>query len=94
LRDFKTQGAEEFLSDMSSDAIDTAVTNFLATYSADDEQSIWFDKLKISAEKSGFAIDNKQYKANQDSFHGNVADFARILRVKLTGKTEPPICGR
>ncbi len=90
VKDFKTQGAEEFLSDLSSDVIDTAVTDFLETYSADDEQSIWFDKLKISAEKSGFATDNKQYKANQDSFHGNVADFARILRVKLTGKNRTP----
>ncbi len=35
-------------------------------------------------------MDNKDFKANPDKYKGNVADFARIIRVLLTGKNRTP----
>lgn len=89
-RDFKQQGINAFLSDLSPEVVSSAVVGFLGTYNVDDDQVTWFDKLKAAAEKAGFATDNKAYKADPESFKGNTADFARIIRVKLTGKNRTP----
>lgn len=80
----------ELLADLNPKAVELAIHNFVETYSPGDDQPTWFSKLKQAAEKSGFALDNKAYKANPENFSGNLADFARILRVKLTGKTRTP----
>lgn len=63
---------------------------FLDTYDCKDSQDEWFTKLKTAAEAIGFTTDNKAYKTNPTAFKGNVADFAKILRVKLTGKDRTP----
>ncbi len=77
------------------EAFDTSVIAdvckaFLATYSPSDDQPTWFDKLKTAATATGFATDNKAFKADPNVFKGNVADFAKILRVKITGKDRTP----
>lgn len=88
--DFKESGRREFLSELADDVIKQACQEFLKAYDSSDEQTEWFDKLKSAAETCGFALDNKVYKANPEQFKGNVADFAKILRVKLTGKDRTP----
>ncbi|MDQ3094026.1 MAG: glutamate--tRNA ligase family protein [bacterium] len=81
---------QEELSDFKPEVVASACSKFLKIYSPEDNQQAWFDKLKQAAEASGFALDNKEFKANSDKYNGNVADFARIIRVKLTGKNRTP----
>ncbi len=50
----------------------------------------WFANVKEVANACGFAVDNKAYKANPQSFAGNVADACSILRVALCGKNKTP----
>ncbi len=88
-KDFAPKIAEE-LTNFDAAVIKDAVTSFLESYDPSDDQQTWFDKVKQAAEKSGFSTDNKAYKANPEQFRGNVADFAKILRVKLTGKNRTP----
>ena len=88
-KDFAPKIAEE-LTNFDAAMIKDVVTSFLESYDPSDDQQTWFDKVKQAAEKSGFATDNKAYKANPKQFRGNVADFAKILRVKLTGKNRTP----
>ncbi len=78
------------LKDFSADLIALACAEFLNSYDASDDQQTWFNKLKSAAEKSGFATDNKAFKDSPEQYKGNVADFARIIRVKLTGKNRTP----
>ena len=78
------------LSAFDANLVSTACQAFLKTYNVADDQSAWFDKLKVAATSCGFATDNKDYKANPQSYKGNVADFAKIIRVKLTGKNRTP----
>ena len=47
-------------------------------------------ELKVDAEKFGFAVDNKLYKANPENYKGNVADYCAIIRLALTGKENTP----
>ena len=86
---FAVRIADE-LKDFNVSIVTDACTNFMATYNVHDDQDTWFTKLKAAAEKTGFATDNKAFKAAPQNYKGNVADFARILRVKLTSKNRTP----
>jgi glutamyl-tRNA synthetase len=78
------------LATFAPDLVSAACQAFLKTYDAADDQTIWFDKLKAAATDCGFATDNKDFKNNPQNYKGNVADFAKIIRVKLTGKNRTP----
>lgn len=88
-KNFATQISAQ-LDDFDASVVTKACSTFLETYEPTDDSQRWFDKLKITAEKCGFATDNKAFKANPENYVGNVADFARIIRVKLTGKNRTP----
>lgn len=87
---YRRQGRSEFLHDFDEDTIKQACDNFLNTYNPEQDQSAWFESLKQAADTSGFAVDNKAYKSDPDAYKGNVADFARIIRVVLTGRNRTP----
>ena len=59
-------------------------------YDISDDKDTWFNKIKELAEKLGYAANMKDYKKNPDSYKGNVADIATVIRVSLTGKKNTP----
>lgn len=59
-------------------------------YDENDEQDVWFNKIKELASSLGYAADMKEYKKNPENFKGSVADIAMILRIAVTGKTVSP----
>ena len=59
-------------------------------YDINDDKDTWFNKIKELAEKLGYAANMKDYKKNPDSYKGNVADIATVIRVSLTGKKNTP----
>ena len=88
--DFKNQGRYEFLSDFDLGTVFGAAQAFLKTYDVADDQEAWFGKLKAAAAACGFAADSRDFKANPAKYKGNVADYARIIRVLLTGRNRTP----
>lgn len=64
--------------------------DFMNTYSEKDDKDTWFAKMKETTAKHGYATDGKAYKENPSAFKGNMADFAKIFRILLTGKPESP----
>lgn len=50
----------------------------------------WFANVKEVAEKMGYAVDNKLYKANPDAYKGNTAKACEFIRLALTGKKNSP----
>jgi len=70
--------------------IRAALCEFAATYSADDDQNVWFEKVKATTEKLGFCADMKEYKNNPDAYKGNVADVSMFIRVAVTGRANSP----
>lgn len=64
--------------------------SFKEIYAYADDCSAWFDKVKIVAEKAGFATDMKAYKANPEAYPGNVSDVAEMLRIATTGLANTP----
>ncbi len=89
-KDFKVQGISEYLNDFDSEDLNLAAKAFISNYDPLAEQPEWFENLKRSAEEAGFSADNKAYKANPDNYKGNLADFARIIRVLITGRNRTP----
>ncbi|MGN0340456.1 MAG: glutamate--tRNA ligase [Lachnospira sp.] len=63
---------------------------YLDSYSHEDDNSVWFDKLKAIADSNGYASDMKAYKAEPEKFKGNVSDVAEVVRVAVTGHANTP----
>ena len=72
--------------DMVSDILKT----YLSKYDHNDDNSTWFNKLKEIADEHGFASDMKAYKADPESFKGNVSDIAEVVRIAVTGRANTP----
>ena len=53
-------------------------------------ESIWWDSVKSIAAAHGFAIANKDYKANPSAYQGSVSDAAELIRIALTGAKDSP----
>ncbi len=87
---FDTATASKELADVDADTQTTVLKEFLDRFDTADDQPTWFEKLKSAAEAAGFATDHKAFKAEPEKYKGNLADFARIIRIKLTGKNRTP----
>jgi glutamyl-tRNA synthetase len=72
------------------ETVKTAIKSFAEKYSAEDDNSAWFEKVKAVAAELGFATDMKAYKADPTAFAGNVSDVAEILRIAITGLANTP----
>ena len=81
---------EEYPEKFPKEVIKSALEKFVATYDEDDDQNVWFGKIKDIAASIGFAADMKEYKANLEAFGGNVADVSMFLRLAVTGKMNSP----
>lgn len=66
------------------------VENYKEIYSQADDKQEWFNRIKEMSGHLGFATDNKAYKANPESFKGNVADVCNYIRIALTGRQNSP----
>ena len=61
-----------------------------AGLSLDQDEQSWFANMKAIAGEQGFAMNNKEYKANPEAFKGSVGDVAEILRITLSGRKNSP----
>ena len=72
------------------ETVKRVIRYFTETYDIADDCSAWFDKVKAVAEKNGFCVDMKAYKANPENYKGSVSDVAEILRIAVTGHANTP----
>ena len=63
---------------------------YLASYDHNDEQSVWFDKVKAITDEMGFAVKPKDFKKNPDQFKGSIVHITNMLRIALTGHANAP----
>ena len=76
--------------DFAKEDIIACLDGFIGTYDENDEQSVWFDKVKAVGEKNGFCPNTKEYKQNPDGWKGHVGDVSMFIRVAVTGKLNSP----
>lgn len=75
---------------LDEDMVSKILKSYLAKYDHNDDNSVWFNKLKEIADEYGFASDMKAYKANPENFKGNVSDIAEAVRIAVTGRANTP----
>lgn len=68
----------------------TVLDDFAAQYDINDEQDVWFSKVKEIGEKHGFCSNMKEYKANPQNWKGSVSDVSSFIRLAVTGKLNSP----
>ncbi len=71
------------------------IKNILQTYrtkyfNEEDNDEVWFNKIKDMCDELGYASNMKEYKKNPENYKGNVADVSTVLRVALTGRSRTP----
>ena len=86
--DGKSGERDEFI--LADDEVKVILNDYLAAYDHNDDNSMWFNKLKEIADKNGYASDMKAYKANPENFKGNVSDVAEVVRIAVTGRANTP----
>ena len=66
------------------------LADYVNTYDAGDDQTVWFEKIRALAERHGFCPDTKAYKADPTGWKGHVGDVSMMLRVAVTGRQNSP----
>ena len=66
------------------------IEEYLKLYNENDDKETWFNKIKDTAEKCGYAREVKEYKQNPEKYPGHVGDVSTALRVAITGRRNTP----
>lgn len=65
-------------------------SRYLEKYFEIEDKEEWFHQIQLLCDELGYASNMKEYKANPESFKGNIADVSTVLRVSLTSKAMTP----
>lgn len=63
---------------------------YIETYNHSDDQSQWFDKIRVISEQNGYAAKPKDYKKNPDMYKGHVGDVSTVIRIAIVGRASSP----
>lgn len=63
---------------------------YVTVWSPEDDKDTWFAKVKSICAPLGFAPEMRDWKADPESYKGNVSDVSTVIRVAVTGRTNTP----
>ena len=63
---------------------------YLETYDHGDDQSQWFEKIRVISQESGYAEKPKDFKKNPDMYKGHVGDVSSVIRIAVVGRASSP----
>ena len=75
---------------LEKEEVSAILRDYLEAYDHDDDNQVWFEKLKGIADRHGFASDMKAYKANPENFKGSISDVAEVVRIAVTKTANTP----
>ena len=81
---------ENIAEKIAGDDIKNIVRDYIDIYNGQDDQNMWFDRIKELSGKYGFAPEMKLYRKNPQDYKGSVGDVSMILRVAICGRTNSP----
>ena len=76
--------------DFDNETVKAILTKYLESYDENDDNSMWFGKVKALSEELGFTTDMKAYKKSPESFKGSVAQVSEVIRIAVTGEANTP----
>lgn len=72
------------------ETVKAILTKYLESYDENDDNSQWFNKVKVLSEELGFTTDMKAYKKEPEKFKGSVAQVSEVIRIAITGQSNTP----
>lgn len=81
---------DEFPANINADERAKILADYAESYSDEDDNNAWFEKVKAISEKYGYTSDMKAYKADPSAFKGSVTDVSTLIRIALTGRSNSP----
>ncbi len=70
--------------------VKTILSEYMDSFSFNDSQEKWFEKIKIITEKHNYAVQPKKYKKNPELYNGSIVDISNVIRVAMTGRLNSP----
>lgn len=80
----------DFNENIDKELIKEFLINYPSFIKLDEDESSWYNKTKECAEKVGFCVDMKAYKADPSLYKGSINDACEILRVAVTTRRVTP----
>ncbi len=81
---------DEMPSEVPEDDISVILEKYLQTYNHTDDQSQWFDKIRMIAEEMGYAAKPKDFKKHPEEYKGHVGHVSTVIRIALMGRAQSP----
>lgn len=81
---------EGFPENIPENEVKKLLCDYVELYDENDDNNVWFEKIKTLCEKYGYAGDMKAYKENPDAFKGSITDVSNVVRVAVTGRNNSP----
>ncbi|MDR1694962.1 MAG: glutamate--tRNA ligase [Lactobacillaceae bacterium] len=75
---------------VSEEFVKEILNAYIPTYNHSANKEEWFENVKETAAKSGYAKNAKEKDKDPEAYKGTVSDVATILRVLITGRTQSP----
>lgn len=90
-KDFKDINVDfSSITNLDNELLYKMVHTYVSLFEATLTKEEWFELMKKMAEKHGFCLDNKEFKANPTAYNGNLAAFCNLIRYAFTGKINTP----
>lgn len=86
--DFAKHGELPFDEKFDKDFLKSFLTEVADKQLYNVTESEWWNSVKELAANNGFAISNKDYKANPEAFKGNISAAAELIRIAITGQKD------
>ncbi len=80
----------DYPENISKQDVTAILQGFSKVYDINDDNSLWFSKVKEIASSLGFASETKDYRENPSAFKGSVADVSMVIRIAITGRQNSP----
>lgn len=76
--------------EVSEDDARTILKKYLDVYNQEDDNSVWFEKIREISQKLGYALKPKDFKKNPDMYKGHVGHVSTVVRLAVVGRSQSP----
>lgn len=87
---FDPANSDAYPENVPAEDVSKLLAGYLASYDHKDDQSAWFDKVRLLAIDNGYAGKPKDFKKNPELYKGHVGDVSTVIRIALMGRWQSP----
>jgi len=81
---------DKYPENINDEEVKNLLKAYLDTYDHNDDQSQWFEKIRVISGENGYAAKPKDYKKNPEMYKGHVGDVSSVIRIAIVGRASSP----